>query len=554
MLFMRIGNIFWATLLATLAFACVPLKSHALGSGDGVAIQYYFEGAANLTWDKNFLETKEFFSTAPAGHFKDFVLDRLAHVYWKGLQFDPAGNPTNLLQPMLDDLLQVESAGSFGGRDANQMDFVIAAKLDAQQAALWQKNLEAALRGKGEPLTEDGFSGQRWNRPGNDSFWILRARDWTVVGRGEDLVPVRHDYLLNIKQDNRPASVMKESWLSASVDWPLLATWAPLSHCPLKLARTIVDVTASGGRMRATAYVSYPDAIPWESEPLRIPRGLVSGPLTSFTMARNLAPYLNSNPALSRLSSNPLASQLYCWALRPMALQSYAAWPVADATNLMLKLKTEAPSVLNPMLEARNHSQLNWLPQKDQLLWDHLPLTGPILGAAHDQSGDFLLAKVFPMDPEFVPASDQLWSQFDGRDDLVYYDWEITGRRLFQWRLLSEIVPVFPSSSLQEAPRPQKAQAPQNAKQRNAAKPLPISLIVTEAWLASLALPDANTVTEVTRTSPTELTVVRNSQFLFTGLEWVLLSHWLADAPVGPVDLSLIPRPKMSGPGLAPSH
>jgi pyridoxine 5-phosphate synthase len=56
----------------------------------------------------------------------------------------------------------------------------------------------------------------------------------------------------------------------------------------------------------------------------------------------------------------------------------------------------------------------------------------------------------------------------------------------------------------------------------------------------------------VTRTSPTELTVVRNSQFLFTGLELVLLSHWLADAPVGPIDYNLLPQAKMSGPGLPP--
>jgi hypothetical protein len=50
------------------------------------------------------------------------------------------------------------------------------------------------------------------------------------------------------------------------------------------------------------------------------------------------------------------------------------------------------------------------------------------------------------------------------------------------------------------------------------------------------------------------LKVVRNSQFLFTGLELVLLSHWLADAPVGPIDYTLLPQAKMSGPGLPKPH
>jgi hypothetical protein len=552
MLFMRIGHLLSVTFLATLAWAGIPFKAGALGSGDGVAIQYYFAGAASLAENPNFHEAKSFLTTPPARRFSDFVLDRLAGVYWKGLQFDSGGNPTNVLRPLLDELLQAESVGSFGGRDASRMDFVLAARLDEKSAAVWEKNLEIALHGQGEPLTEEGFSGHRWNRAGNHSFWILRARDWTVAGRGEDLQPIRADYLRNIKQDNRPATAMKDSWLSASVDWPLLATWVPLTHCPFKLGQTIIDVTASNERMRATAYVTYPDAVSWEGGPWRIPKGLVSNPLTSFTAARNAASYLNSNEALSHLSSNPLASQLYCWGLRTsLALQSYAAWPVTDATNVIRKLGTEAPAALNPILAACNHTQLDWVPKLDQLVWNRVSLTRPTLEPARDESGDFLVAKIFPVEVEMAPPSEQLWSQFEGRDDLVYYDWELTGPRLQQWRLLSELLPVLPSVPQETTPAKKPGQ---NAKPaRPPAKPLPISVLITDTWLSSLILPPANTVTEVTRSSPTELTVVRNSQFLFTGLEWVLLSHWLADSPVGPVDLNLLPKPKMSGPGLRPS-
>jgi hypothetical protein len=161
-----------------------------------------------------------------------------------------------------------------------------------------------------------------------------------------------------------------------------------------------------------------------------------------------------------------------------------------------------------------------------------LQLTAPALAAISSNSGDFLLAKVFPLEPKEVPVSGQLWSQFEHRDDLIYYDWEITGLRLKQWRLLTELLPVFPP--------------PTHAMPKQPYPPLDI----TESWLAELSPALANTVTEVTRTSPTQLTVVRNSQFLFTGLELVLLSHWLADAPVGPIDYSLLPEAKMTGPGV----
>jgi hypothetical protein len=279
----------------------------------------------------------------------------------------------------------------------------------------------------------------------------------------------------------------------------------------------------------------------------------VGGPLSSFAASRNLGAYLNLNESLSRLSSDPLTQQLFCWALREMPLENYAAWPVTDATRTLRELGATAPAVLNPLLTARDHTQLSWMPKDNRLLWMRLPLTGPILEAAHDPTGDFLVAKLFPMEPKSSVVSDQLWSQFEQREDVVYYDWELTGLRLMQWRLLSELLPVFPTPTAEEAARRQKAA--QNAKPSPLSHQLQTPLAITEEWLSELATPVlGNTVTEVARTSPTELTVTRNSQFLFTGLELVLLSHWLADAPVGPIDYSLLPRAKMSGAGIPPAH
>ncbi len=553
MLFMRIGNIFLAALLATLAHAGLTVKASAAGSADAVAVQYHFAGGTDLAGNTNFDRVKTLFKLTPGKHFQDLVLDRLAGAYWNALQFDPGGDSAALLRPLLNDLLQAESMGSFGGHDKDRMDFVLAARLDAKSAEAWQKRLETALHGQGEALTAEGFSGQRWNRPGNNVLWILRARDWIVAGRGEDLLPVRTAYLQNIKQDNRPGPVKKDSWLSADVDWPLLATWAPLSRCPLQLARTTLEVTARGGRMHMTAHVSYPQAIPWQSQPWRIPKGLVSSPLSSFTASRDLAAFLSPNEALARLGSQPLTNQLFCWAMREMGLESYAAWPVTDPTNTIRILGATTPAVLNPMLAARDHTQLTWMPKVDRLSWTHLQLTAPSLEPAHDKSGDFLLAKLFALESKYVPASDQLWSQFEQRDDVVYYDWELTGMRLRQWRLLSELLPVFPSPIPKSVAGPQKAA--RNDKPSSLGNQLQTPLAVTEAWLAELGSPVlGNTVTEVSRASPTELTVLRSSQFLLTGLELVLLSHWLADAPAGPIDYSLLPKAKMSGPGMPLAH
>lgn len=541
-------------ILTTLASALFLGKAAALGSEDAVALRYHFAGAAALAENTNFDRAKRILTFPPARHFQDLVLDRWAGIFSQALQFDAASNSPALLRPLLNDLLQAESVGSFGGRGKDRMDFVLAARLDAKSTEAWQKSLATALHGPGEPLTTEGFSGLRWNRPGHNAIWILRARDWVVAGRGEDLLPVREQYLQGIKQDNRPATVTKEGWLGAEVDWPLLATWTTLSNCPVKLARTSVEVTSDTRRLHATATVSYPEAVPWQSEAWRIPKEWVGGPLSSFTASQDLAAYLQPNSTLSRLSSNPLTNQLFCWAMRELPLLNYAAWPVTEATNTLRKLGTEGPAVLNPILEARDHTHLKWAPKSDQLTWLKLQLTSPTLEAVHDQSGDFLLAKLFPMEPKRVPVADKLWSQFEKSGNLVYYDWEITSMRLRQWRLLTELLPVYRPPPPAEVARQQKAA--QNAKPPVLPNQLQTPLAITDAWLAELtpALGLDNTVTEVTRTSPTELTVVRNSQFLFTGLELVLLSHWLADAPVGPIDNSLLPQAKMTGPGMPRSR
>ena len=549
---MRFSNIFSAALWAALAPTFVPGALSAAGNSDAVAVQYHFAGAADLAGNTNFSLAARIFSLPAAKHFQDLVLDRWAGVFSKALQFEPGAGSAALLRPMLNDLLQADSTGCFGGHDKNRMDFVVAARLDAKSAAAWQKNLETALHSPGEPMTAEGFSGRRWDRPGNHSLWLLRARDWTVASRGEDLLPVRTAYLQNIKNKNLPSPVPIASWLAAEVDWPLLATWAPLSNCPLRLARTRMDVTAAGGRFQTMIHVSYPEAVPWKSQPWRIPKDLVSSPLSSFTASQDPGAYLRTNYT-ARLSDNPLTNQLFCWASQEMALLSYAAWPMADATNALRSLAAEAPALFNPFLEARDHTQLNWVPKEDRLAWLHLPLTSPALVTASSTNGNFLLAKVFPIASQHVPTPDQFWSQFPQRDDLVYCDLEITGIRLKQWRLLSELLPVFPPASSEDDARRQKA--PKNAKPSSTATQTQTPMFVTEAWLAELSSPALNTTfTQATRISPTELAVVRSSPFLFTGLELVLLSHWLADAPVGPLDYSLLPQAKMSGPGLPVTH
>jgi hypothetical protein len=64
-----------------------------------------------------------------------------------------------------------------------------------------------------------------------------------------------------------------------------------------------------------------------------------------------------------------------------------------------------------------------------------------------------------------------------------------------------------------------------------------------------------NTVTEVTRTAPAELTVVRSSPIGLSSLELILMSHWFTGTGRPPVNLSLLPPPaRVTGPGIPPNR
>ena len=66
---------------------------------------------------------------------------------------------------------------------------------------------------------------------------------------------------------------------------------------------------------------------------------------------------------------------------------------------------------------------------------------------------------------------------------------------------------------------------------------------------------DHETITEITRTAPAELTVARKSPFGLTSLEIVLVSHWLSGTGSPGINPYLLPPPaKMTGPGIPDSH
>ena len=523
---MRLTVSFRECLCVALAVASLPnTASGATNDTANVATQCHCAGIPQLKGNTNLVALNKILALPTTVAFRKLFLQRVCRMLAEGLNLGTNASAASLVEPLLSDVLETESLGSFGGSAASPLSFVLALRLDAKEAQLWQDNLAKALSGAGEKFAVEEFNGWRWNKGASNSLWIVPARGWLLAGRGDEFLPLQVEYLQQVKRQGRPAPPLQDNWLEAEMDWARLAAWLPDWSRLLKPARIKISVTAETNHLRTTARVIYPEAIPWKSDSWQIPTELVRSPLISFTAGQNIAAFLNLNPLFSRIGGSLLTNQFYAWALGEMPLQSYMAWPVADADKALEEWSTEAPPAFNADLEQFNGSELVWQADLRRLYLSKLGMISPDLTAALDHGGKFLLSTLFPLLPNNPPAPDELLKQINGRTNLVYYDWEITGPRLQEWRLLGRILLTRRGVKTHD---------------------MAVARGIEDKWMGGLRPLVGNTVTEITRVAPNELSVVRNSPVGFTGIEIFLLSDWLSTAGSAPVD-SQSPAPETRG-------
>jgi hypothetical protein len=495
------------TRLCLLAVGTFAGASHVLA---GVAVQYHCVGSSQLAAQTTPTKLQKVLALRPTTSFQNVAVTKFSRALTNTLRLGKNPSSAALIAPLFSDLVEKESLGSFGGASANEPGFILAVHLETQRAQLWLDHASKIFGGEGEKFTSQEFSGRRWNAGGSNSFWIIPARDWLLAGRGDDFSPLQVEYLNQLAAQGRPTPPLKENWLEADIASAGLGGWFRY----LRPASLRVTIKPNAENLQLRLGVFEAEAIPWKSDPWQIPKDLMRGQIISYTAGQNVAAFLNVNPAFSHLAGNPLTNQFYFWALDQVPMLNFMAWPQVDASNTLARMSTELPSALNAELKRFNGTELAWLPEAHKLICRNMRLFAPALEALQSNDGQFLFLSSFPRPPGGKPAPDALLAQFQGRTNLVYYDWEATGRRLMEWQILRGMIA-------------NRALAQSNDGVDKAG--------IESEWLSAVVPLVGNTVTEITRVAPKELSVARTAPIGFTAVELVLLADWLCDANSGPI-------------------
>ena len=183
----------------------------------------------------------------------------------------------------------------------------MAARVSNERAALWQKNLRAALTawklGTAADVKVDAASGWEIKRTGLPGvFRFLRAGEWVVFTAGSGTSARATEMLASIKANGRPARPTG-AWLDGDVNLARLDGWLPALENFQNLPVAHFSLSNRADYVRTYATLDFPKAHGWKSEPWQVPTNAIRDPLVSFLAVRGIAPVLEGFPPMPRVCS-----------------------------------------------------------------------------------------------------------------------------------------------------------------------------------------------------------------------------------------------------------
>lgn len=473
-------------------------------------LRIHFAGGDSIAGDTNSLAFENEFCSTQALALENQTLGKLSHApgVWFQDRIPADSDGSAQLRPLLGDFLKSEWFFEIDDAPVSP-EYVLAIRLDAIRAGIWQTNLRGLLESWTKISTQDIPGGWelKKDRPPN-LFRFVYTNDWVLIGCGQDTLPVSDGW--SHKGSIPPGG---SNWLDAYLDWPHLAQHFP-ALAKFDFPAVVLQAVGKNGNLEISGKLNLSQPLP-RLEAWQVPTNIIP-PLTSFTAARSFAPWLQNQHWARLLELSPEPNQVFIWAQGLMPMQTYIAFAVPNATNALAQLGHNLKADTN----WENHliSPFRMEVANNRIFWNRVPFIGPQVEAFHQPRGDFLYAEIFPNLPrgEGLPAG--LYQTFN-RDGLVYYHWELTRARLKSLSAPTQLALMLTQH-----------------QQLN-------SQSVAARWLNQLDSSPEPSVTEAFQTGPSEIAFERTSHTGLNAFELVALANWL-EAPNFPgCDLQLPPTP-----------
>jgi hypothetical protein len=506
------------------------MQKGAEKSAEGPMFRLHWRGANKFKGETNALA--KVLALPSTGDLRGEAFAKFArtpHEFWKKSLAADVTDPSAHLRPLLDDLWSNEALLELRGSPARP-DLIAAVQLGDDRAEVWSRNLRQTASGwklgAETPLDLPGAKG--WSASGkNLAVHYARSGQWVLAAITHGTKAPFEGLL----KPDRPMPALSASIAEMQADWPRLNDAIPLltnySLPPMDL-----KVIPRGDALRTEATFKFPNSLPIKFETWKIPTNIVTEPLVSFTCAQGIAPWLKNARGFSTLGLKNPPNQMFMWGLGSAHVQTFLAVPMPDPTNAVKELAPRLPNFLKTYFTNAPGKYL-WISNRAEWVWADLLMIIPNLRPEKLPSGEYLVAGLFPIRLGSNTAPAELFGQVTARTNLVYYDWELTQDRLPHARQTLQLVDIFNRRHLGST----------NS--------------ISYRWSVDIAPFLGNSVTEMTLSSPKQLSLVRKSHLGLTSFELMLLTRWI-ESPGFPLryepPLPLSVRTNRAGAAKAPSE
>jgi hypothetical protein len=267
----------------------------------------------------------------------------------------------------------------------------------------------------------------------------------------------------------------------------------------LKPTKTELKVTTRGKGLRSEGKAQFAEDLAIALAPWQIPTNTIREPLIGFTAIQGVS---NRLAKLDAFKKHPAPNQLFIWSESISVFSMFAAAKVDNAKSFVqdLALGLNRPDFLEKIVGRLEFDTNNY-----GVYLTGLPVAVPFVRPAHTNDINFVFAGTMPMSrfsSNTIPA--ELTREVVTRTNLVYYDWELGHARLQQIRPLSQIAAMA------------------------SRKPVANLTDPANKWLSAAESKFGNTITEISKTGPRELSLVRSSDSGLSALELFAFVQWVA--------------------------